>query len=159
MPKPIPKHLLTGLAAVDQSEIECWWRALSEEMQSQITAVCGSKKEDCFFGIVGSEQFPEIEGGHFLPGAEDPIEDGAWQQDRFEHLMNHPELVVVWDPETRKLHIGCVAHTDAKKCWANGHVPEDFECPFGLQECLMVPLLGRTVGIHGAASKGRKPIP
>jgi|GEM_PF-2100893 len=148
--RPVPPHLLQGFADIERADIEAWWRSLTNETRAQITQLCDERHEACLFGILGTEDAPEIETGHFLPGAEDPQQslqgEGAWNQDQFDYLMNHPELVVVWDPETRSLHIGCVAHFKARQCWQNMAVPADFSCPFHRGDtCLMVPFRGRKI--------------
>jgi len=70
---------------------------------------------------------------------------GRWDEDRFDYYPNHPELVIVWDSERRTFHIGCVAHAAARACWMSGVIPADFSCPFGRSDCLMDPMLGRSV--------------
>ena len=146
MPITVPKHLLLGLAEVDQSEIELWWSSLPDETKEQVTMLCDQRQASCFFGVTGKSDAPKLEGGHFLPESDNVNDDGQlWDQDRFEYLMNHPELVVVWDTETRKVHIGCIAHINAQKCWRNGVVPHDFDCPFEHDDCLMSPLRGRSI--------------
>ena len=81
----------------------------------------------------------------------------------FDHLIEHPELVLVYDPPLRTFHTGCTRHPDARACWAAGKVPEKFACPFATGECLMAPLRGkriRRVGreIGSSALTGAQPL-
>jgi hypothetical protein len=79
-----------------------------------------------------------------------------WGLSYFEHLMQHPELVLVWDATERSFHTGCTRHALARACWARGEVPGDFVCPFERGgDCLMRPLLGRRVRWRRVAGSGR----
>lgn len=151
-PLPVPKHLLRGLAQVGHAEIEEWWNSLPGATQEQVATLCDRRHESCIFGVLGSSDAPEVDHGHFLPDADDASEVTPWNQDHFDYLMNYPELVVVWDPISRKLHVGCVAHADARGCWAMGRIPEGFQCPFDRADCLMKPMKGRSVSLHVASN-------
>jgi hypothetical protein len=110
--------------------------------------LCDERTESCFFGVVADERdhvVPKVRGGRFIP------DDDSWGFDEcglsyFDHLVAHPELVLVWDPSDRTFHTGCTRHSLAQACWSNGEVPGNFTCPFGgRSECLMHPLLGRRI--------------
>ena len=151
---PVPKQLLRGLAQVDHAEIEEWWKSLPGSTQEQVATLCDRRHDSCLFGVLGGGEAPEVDRGHFLPDADDASEVGSWNEDQFEYLMNHPELVVVWDPNARKVHIGCVAHAKARECWAMGRIPEKFQCPFDRTDCLMNPMKGRSVRLHAVSGRG-----
>jgi hypothetical protein len=108
--------------------------------------LCDERLDACFFGVVadeGNQIVPKISGGRFV------ADDDAWGFDEwgpsyFDHLIEHPELVLVWDPGDRRFHTGCTRHPDARACWTRGEVPGDFVCPFeGGEMCLTRPLIGR----------------
>jgi hypothetical protein len=144
----IPNELLNVFADVEQLSISRWWDGLSEDARSEVARLCDERMDSCFFGVVADERdhvVPKVRGGRFVP------DDDAWGFDEwglsyFDHLIEHPELVLVWDERVRTFHTGCIRHPLAKACWSTGVVPENFECPFdGGSECLMRPLRGRKI--------------
>lgn len=155
-PLPVPKHLLRGLPEVDHAEIEEWWNSLPEPTKEQVATLCDRRHESCIFGVLGPNEAPEVTRGHFLPDADDSGEPTSWNQDHFDYLMNYPELVVVWDPIDRRVRVGCVAHADARECWAAARIPEKFQCPFDRTDCLMNPMKGRSVSLYSASNSGHQ---
>lgn len=129
---PIPSQLSTVFAKADRAAIETWWAELSEAARAEIATLCDERADACFFGVVADERdhvVPKVRGGRFLP------EDDAWGFDEwgpsyFDHLVAHPELVLVWDPPQRTFHTGCIRHTSARMCWRNSAVPEDSSAHF-----------------------------
>src|SRR5438552_946116 len=63
-----------------------------------------------------------------------------WHAEYFEHLLNHPELVLLEPPAVRTFHI-CIRHEVARAVLTAGRIPPDFKCPFGIESCPMRKLL------------------
>ena len=145
----VPSQLRRVYADVDRAAIDAWWGGLNDKARADVARLCDERVDACFFGVVADERdhiVPKVRGGRFL------ADDDAWGFDEwgpsyFEHLIEHPELVLVWDPPERTFHTGCTRHPLAQACWSRGAVPRDFACPFanGLK-CLMRPLAGRRIG-------------
>jgi hypothetical protein len=113
--------------------------------------LCDERLDSCFFGVVADERdhvVPKVRGGHFVP-SDDAWGFDEWGPSYFDHLIAHPELVLVWDQTERKFHTGCTRHPLAQACWSSRTLPGDFVCPFanGI-ECLMRPLLGREIRVR-----------
>lgn len=139
---PIPVQLTQTFAEIDQDAIAAWWSKLSDAHRDEIARLCDTRADNCFFGVVADEsELPEVERGLCDEDDVRPVEE--WAPSHFEYLLNHPELVLIWDQAERSFHVGCTAHTSAKTCWANGFTPSNFSCPFARADCLMRPLLGR----------------
>ncbi len=139
---PIPAQLTQAVADVDQSAIALWWSMLSDAHRDEITRLCDTRADSCFFGVVSDEsELPQVERGLCDEDDVRPVEE--WAPSHFEYLLNHPELVLVWDQTERTFHVGCTAHADARACWKTGSSPVGFDCPFASSNCLMRPLLGR----------------
>jgi hypothetical protein len=144
----LPSHLTQVFAEADKGAIDTWWSGLTEEARAEVARLCDERAETCFFGIVAGQRdhvVPKVRGGRFVP------DDDAWGCDEwgpsyFDHLIAHPELVLIWDPTERTFHTGCLRHASARKCWADGAIREDFVCPFARDAaCLMRPLRGRQI--------------
>ena len=149
-----PDNLTRVFGDVDRSEINTWWLSLSDDARDEVARLCDERLDRCFFGIVADDRdhiVPKVNGGKFVPG------DDAWGYDEwgpsyFEHLLEHPELVLIFDPTQRTFHTGCIRHADARACWQDGAVPQGFECPFTSAACLMTPLKGRRIYWRYASS-------
>jgi len=144
----VPSQLRNVFADVDRAAIDTWWNGLSESAQQDVARLCDERVDSCFFGVVADDRehiVPKVHGGRFMPH-DDAWGFDEWGPNYFEHLIAHPELVLVWDESERKFHTGCMRHALAQACWSNGVVPGDFACPFASgTDCLMLPLLGRKV--------------
>jgi len=137
----IPAHLLKNLAEADWSVVREWWVGLSETARSEIVWLCDERQEECFFGVVPKgDSVPSVIGGRFIPH-DDAWGLSEWGPGYFEHLLQHPELVIDWESGRRTFHIGCTQHPAARACLTAGCLPADFKCPLGLQECPMQRLL------------------
>lgn len=153
---PLPRLLIDGFPKLEREAIETWWASLEESDRERICRLCDERADSCWFGMLDEEmpEFPKVVGGHFLPDDETLDDVGRWDDDRFNYLLNHPELVIVWDPPRRTFHIGCVAHRDARACWRSSAVPAGFSCPFERPDCLMHPFLGRQIAWrHGNCNR------
>jgi hypothetical protein len=141
---PIPPHLTRTFAGVDQAAIAAWWAGLDEAHRQEMARLCDRRADSCFFGVVeDASELPEVERGLCDEDDVRPVDE--WAPGHFEYLLNHPELVLIWDQTERTFHTGCTAHADARACWQAGSVPNDFSCPFARTDCLMRPLVGRRV--------------
>lgn len=139
---PIPAQLIRRFADVDQDAIAIWWSKLSDAHRDEIARLCDTRADTCFFGVVEDEsKLPKVERGLCDEDEVRPVEE--WAPSHFEYLLNHPELVLIWDQTERTFHVGCTAHVAAQQCWANGLTPSSFSCPFARNDCLMRPLVGR----------------
>ena len=148
----IPTHLTQTFADVDQSAIAAWWAKLSDAHRTEITKLCDTRADTCFFGVVADEsELPEVE--HGLCDEDDVRPVDEWGPSHFEYLLNHPELVLIWDQTERTFHVGCTAHADAHACWKAGEVLAGFACPFAHADCLMRPLLGRRLRRRRAVNR------
>jgi len=145
--------LVDGFPDVARQEIERWWVSLTEERREQVAHLCDERQDKCVFGIVGIDEV-EVESGHFMPDEEIQDDGDAWNQDRFDYLLNHPELVIAWEPSSGRVHHVCSAHAAALRCLVEGAVPKDLQCPFsavelvegtGATTCLMDPFRGRKI--------------
>jgi hypothetical protein len=144
----VPSQLRKVYADVDRAAIDAWWGGLDDEARADVARLCDERADACFFGVVADERdhiVPKVRGGRFV------ADDDAWGFDEwgpsyFEHLIEHPELVLVWDPPERTFHTGCTRHPLAQACWSSGAVPPDFACPLANgSTCLMRPLAGRRI--------------
>jgi hypothetical protein len=87
------------------------------------------------------EQVPTVKGGRFVP-PDDARGLAEWGPGYIEHLLQHPELVLLWEPAQRTFHIGCTRHAAARSCLESGGVPKGFACPVGSASCPLLPLKG-----------------
>jgi hypothetical protein len=134
--------LTQTFADVDQSAIASWWSKLSDAHREEVARLCDTRADTCFFGVVADEsELPEVERGLCEEDDVRPVEE--WAPGHFEYLLNHPELVLIWDQAERTFHVGCTGHVQARACWKSGEVPAGFACPFVRSDCFMRPLVGR----------------
>jgi len=123
-------------------DAEAWWQDLGDSDRDELQRLCDARKNLFLFEtFCDTDTKPEITGGKFLPGANE-FGVADWGEDYFQHLLDHPELMIVHDPTHRTFHIGCSRHIDARRCFVDGSVSESFICPFGADHCLMHKLLG-----------------
>ena len=145
---PIPTTLSESLPSELMADAESWWQALADADLNELTRLCDARKSLFLFETFsGADYKPEITGGKFIPGANEfGVND--WGEDYFQHLLDHPELMIVHDPTHRTFHIGCSRHIDARRCFIDGAVSKSFNCPFGAQQCLMHKLLGDRLTVN-----------
>lgn len=146
LPHDLSASLPDGAAPV----AERWWTALSEADRRRIAGLWDDRLEVCFFepqaNPEGSmdqwEQVPSVKGGRFVPHDNDGRD--AWSPSYFEHLLQHPELLLAYEAPRRTFHI-CTQHPVARECVLAGAVPVDFSCPVGLERCPLLPLRGARI--------------
>ena len=147
----LPAELLATLPTGTEGVATAWWYQLAEEEQQRIAKLWDDRYEVQFFtpqhdelGTMDSwEKVPHVKGGRFMPSDEDGRDE--WQPGYFEHLLQHPELVLAYEPQLRVFHIGCTQHPQAQRCLQQGYVPSNFTCPFEDKQCPMLPLRGATL--------------
>ena len=139
----LPITLAESLPSELLDDAKAWWTTLNEADRAELQRLCDGRKSLFLFETFSEADTavkPKITGGKFIPGANEfGIED--WGEDYFQHLLDHPELMIVHDPTRRTFHIGCSRHIDARRCFVDGYVSRSFTCPFGTESCLMHRLL------------------
>ena len=60
---------------------------------------------------------PAVQGGRFVSSDDDGREE--WTPGYFEHLLQHPDLVLAYEPPHRVFYI-CTQHAAARACAENG---------------------------------------
>lgn len=143
----LPKNLVESLPVQLLDQAECWWRNLSSGDRKEIQHLCDQRKELFLFEMFGdSETERKIEGGKFLPGSNAfGIED--WGEDYFQHLLDHPELILVYETENKIFHIGCTLHSEARDCFSKGKIHGSFNCPFQDKNCRIKKIIGNSKNV------------
>jgi hypothetical protein len=146
--KQLPHDLMAALPDGAGPVAAQWWASLSAADRERIAGLWDERLEVSFFApqadetgcVDGWEQVPAVAGGRFVPSDDDGRRE--WTPGYFEHLLQHPELMLAYEPPTRTFHIVCTQHAAARACLAAGAVPTDFACPVGAASCPLVPLRG-----------------
>jgi hypothetical protein len=146
-----PADLLAVLPPGSSDVARQWWAALPVEDRNRVAQLWDERVEVQFFtpqenesGAVDDwEQVPTVCGGRFVPSDNDGRAE--WQPGYFEHLLQHPELVMAYESERRVFYLGCTQHPAARKCLADGNVPANFTCPLRDTNCPLLPLRGATL--------------
>jgi hypothetical protein len=140
----LPPDLLAALPDGAKPVTERWWASLSEADRHRIVGLWDDRLEVRFFepqadaaGCVDEwDHVPTVRGGRFVPKDDDGRSE--WTPGYFEHLFQHPELVMAYEPPRRVVHI-CALHPAARFCIEAGVVPTAFECPIRSAACPLVP--------------------
>jgi hypothetical protein len=127
--------------------VERWWASLSEVDRQRMVGLWDERLEVRFFspqadseGHADSwEQVPTVRGGRFVPSDDDG--QAEWSLGYFEHLLQHPELVLGYEAPNRIFYI-CTQHPTAQECRRMGRVPVDFVCSLSEASCPLVALRG-----------------
>src|SRR6266496_4636340 len=137
-----PPELLWGMSTENISIVQAWWAGLSDGTQSEILTLWDERVDTCFFtpmpeqpGENGSAAVPKVIGGKFA-SYEDTSGWDEWHAEYFDHLVNHPELVLL-EPLVERTFYICTRHEAARAALAAGRIPPDFKCPFRLEGCPM----------------------
>src|SRR6185312_13370071 len=102
----IPRALLDDFAVPETCGIEEWWATLTDEARAEVVAFCDERRDGSFFmPIPGdpSTPMPVVIGGRFVPH-DDAWGLSEWGPDRFEYILDHPELFPIWEPTFRTFH-------------------------------------------------------
>ena len=146
----MPLDLTTPLPADGRDVASAWWAGLSPAGRDEVVALCDPGR-DHFFGPTA--EAPGVVGGRFVPH-DDAWGFAEWGPDWFDHLMEHPEVMLADVVVTRTFHI-CTREPAARDAAAAGHLPADFACPLASPGCPMRRLLdaapGRSLRLVGAA--------
>lgn len=140
--QPIPPNLLGSLPPDLAADASQWWDGLTDEARTELVELCDARKEIFLFETFSEDHADLVTGGKFLPH-DDAFGIDEWGEDYFQHLLDHPELVIVYDAELRTFHIGCSRHPIARACLAKGEIAADFVCPFAQGDCRMRKILGQ----------------
>lgn len=151
----LPPDLLAALPDGSRAVAERWWATLPETDRRQVAGLWDERLEVRFFspqadadGCVDEwDGVPDATGGQFVPHDDDGRSE--WGPGYFEHLLQHPELVLAYEPAHRTFHIGCTRHAAARACLTAGAVPVGFVCPVGSGSCPLQPLRGSSLTRHG----------
>lgn len=108
----LPADLVTALPEAGVPVARQWWAGLSDDDRRRIAGLWDERLEVCFFapqadaaGRVDEwEQVPSVRGGRFVPSDDDGR--GEWESGYFEHLLEHPELVLTYERPRRTFYIG-----------------------------------------------------
>ena len=150
----LPPDLLASLPKGSEPVAQQWWASLSEADRSRIAGLWDNRLEVCFFAPQADEvgqielwdQVPTVCGGRFVPSDDDGRSE--WQPGYFEHLLQHAELVLAYEPVWRTFHIGCALHVAGRACMVAGFVPADFVCPIASESCPLEPLRGSRLTVR-----------
>lgn len=131
-----PSNLTDSIPDALLDDAKQWWTALSESDRDELTLLCDSRRELFLFETFSGDDAPKVTGGKFIPH-DNAFGIDDWGEDYFQHLLDHPELMIVYDTELRTFHIGCSRHIDARRCFVAGRMSNTFQCPFDSSVCLM----------------------
>jgi hypothetical protein len=145
----LPSDLRALLPDGGITAAENWWSTLAPADRQRIADLWDDRYEVQFFtpqcddsGAVDEwEKVPAVTGGRFVPKDNESVRP-EWGPGYFEHLLQHPELVLAYEPEARTFHIGCTLHFAARTCLESGRVPIGFQCPVRSLTCPLIPLRG-----------------
>lgn len=145
--EPLPAELRALISENGIIIADDWWGGLTHADRDRLARLWDERLEVCFFApqhdedgrLDAWEQVPAVTGGRFVPHDDDGR--GEWLLDFFEYLLEHPELVLAYEPPLRTFHI-CTRHEATWACVAVGEVPVGFVCPVGEAACPMRRLRG-----------------
>lgn len=158
----IPADLLEAIPPGSETVARRWWASLAEDERRQVVGLWDDRREVRFFSPQADEagrldeweQVPRVEGGRFLP-RDDAWGLAEWGPGYFEHILAHPEFVLLWEPAERTFHIGCTRHQAGRSCLESGQVPADFVCPMGSPVCHLLPLRRASLTRRGGPGRCR----
>ncbi len=152
MTSTLPTILIDSLPEDLLDDAVQWWESLDESNRSEVASLCDSRREAFLFETFSGDDSPKVTGGKFIPH-DNAFGIDDWGEDYFQHLLDHPELMIVYDTQLRTFHIGCSRHVDARRCFVEGRLSKEFTCPFDSRECLMHKILDHRSAI------GLRPVP
>lgn len=145
----LPFSLIANLTPTQQQAAHTWWLGLPKAIQEELAAYWDQRADSCAFAHVCEEnekewqELPIAIGAHFFPKDEPDSEDGNWNRDFYEYLVNHPELAI---HVVNVRHHICRAHPLARAALRQGRIPADFACPLAQTNCPMRELLASAPG-------------
>src|SRR5262249_1291287 len=110
----LPAGLRDAIPASGLAPADRWWSSLDPADRDRIAGLWDERLEVHFFTPQADEtgtqddwdQLPRVAGGRFVP-SEDDMGRAEWGPGYFEHLLQHPELLLAYEPAHRTFHIGC----------------------------------------------------
>ncbi len=153
MNSPLPKNLTASIPDSLIGDAERWWKSLNEDDRNELAHLCDSRREIFLFETFSADDSPKVTGGKFIPH-DHAFGIDEWGEGYFQHLLDHPELMIVYDTQLQTFHIGCSRHIHARRCFADGRISHDFQCPFETRDCRMHKILDnrRAIGIRPVQS-------
>ena len=135
----LPDAFLRKCTVDERVEVESWWQNLDDDSQSDVCVLLDRRNDSRAF--VYADDDSGRRDWHVLPvGDEDlPFDDPRQyvrecEYEYFQHLLDHPELVIAPPVVIRTFHI-CVAHPEARRVAADGELTCDFQCPVNDVNC------------------------
>lgn len=135
----LPETFLDKCTDAERSDIESWWQSLNDDSQSDVRILLDRRNDSRAYIYAGDDSGER--DWHILPIGDDdlPFDDPQeyereWQLDYFQHLLDHPELVLSRDAVIRTFHI-CTAHPAARRVATDGQLTCDFQCPVNDADC------------------------
>jgi hypothetical protein len=109
----LPADMLAAIPEAGVPIAQQWWASLPAADRRRIAGVWDERLEVCFFApqadaagrVDDWEQVPAVRGGRFVPSDHDGRRE--WGPGYFEHLLQHPELVLAYEPPRRTFYFGC----------------------------------------------------
>ena len=145
----LPADLLAVLPDGSEEVARKWWESLSESDRRRTAELWDERFEVRFFApqaddagrVDDWDAVPRVTGGRFVP-TDDTRGFSEWGPSYFEHLLQHPELVLAYEPVFRTFHMGCTREAVARRCLEVGRVPADFDCPVVREACPLRAIRG-----------------
>jgi hypothetical protein len=164
MPSPLPLDFLEKCTAAERHQVLQWWESLSGESQGDVRVLLDRRQESIAYVYAKSES-GEL-SWHTIPFIDDelPIDDDAeneneWQLDYFQHLLDHPELVIANDVVVRTFHI-CTQHLSAINVVKTCSIDHLFQCSDGNVNCPIARFAATIVvgKLIGFTTRGRRSV-
>lgn len=137
--QPLPESFLEKCTDEERIAVESWWQSLNDDSRSDVGVLLDRRHDSRAYIFADDEAGNR--GWHALPivddelPSDDPREyEREWQLEYFQHLLDHPELVIPPDAVVRTFRI-CVAHPEARRVAEDGELACDFECPVDHNGC------------------------
>jgi hypothetical protein len=135
----LPGTFLEKCTAEERTDVESWWQSLNDDSRSDVGVLLDRRNDSRAYIYADDESGNR--NWHVLPiGDEDlPFDDPQeyereWQLEYFQHLLDHPELIISPDAVVRTFHI-CVAHPEARRVADVGKLTCAFQCPVDNDDC------------------------
>lgn len=129
----LPDTFLEKCTEQERADVESWWRSLNDSSRSDVGVLLDRRNDSRAYIYADDESGNRA--WHVLPIGDDvlPFDDPReyereWQLDYFQHLLDHPELVISQDAVVSTFHI-CVAHPEARRVATDGRLTCEFQCP------------------------------
>ncbi|QDT65731.1 hypothetical protein [Calycomorphotria hydatis] len=140
MNEPLPQNMADSIPEHLTMDAVDWWESLETSERDELNQLCDARREIFLFETLDEANHRKIAGGKFIPH-DDAFGINEWGEDYFQHLLDHPELILAYDAEQRTFHVGCSRHIEARRCFAEGMISKSFQCPFSSGNCRISKIL------------------